>query len=75
VAKIAVVKEEVAYLKLWLGIVVVSDISLFSWLVTRAGGAGIVSVAVAWIGVLVLGGIAASLHTRIAKRIQDLEIL
>jgi hypothetical protein len=41
VAKIDVAKEEVAYLKLWLGIVVVTDISLISWLVTRAEGAGV----------------------------------
>ena len=72
-AKIDVPKEEIAYLKLWLGVVVVSDISLFSWLITRAGGAGIVSVAAAWTGVVVLGSIAASLHLRITKRIQDLE--
>ncbi|MCI0335302.1 MAG: hypothetical protein L0228_19000 [Planctomycetes bacterium] len=74
-AKIDVTREELGYLKLWLGVVVVSDISLISWLVTRAGGAGIVSVVAAWAGVVVLGSIAVSLHIRITELIQELEEL
>jgi hypothetical protein len=75
VAKIDVGKEEIGYLKLWLGIIVISDISLFSWLVTRAGGAGIVLVIAAWAGVVLLGTFGFSIHNRILRRIHDLEDL
>jgi len=33
-SKLDVAKERITYLKLWLGIAVVTDISLFSWLLT-----------------------------------------
>lgn len=31
-SKLDVAKEQIAYLKLWLGIVIVTDISLMGWL-------------------------------------------
>ena len=31
-------KEQIAYLKFWLGILVVTDISLFGWLITNTAG-------------------------------------
>ena len=36
-AKIDEVKEELNYLKVWLGIVVITTISLISWLVKKKG--------------------------------------
>jgi len=73
VAKLDVTKEEIAYLKLWLGVAVVSNISLITWIVSGAGGAGILPVVLAWLGVLVLGSAIASLHFRITELIRELE--
>jgi len=70
-----VAKEHIAYLKLWLGIVIVTDISLMGWLLGNFRSAG---------GALVFGDIVAliavswgcySLHTRIESAIAKLEEL
>ena len=74
-SKLDVAKEEIGYLKLWLGIAVITDISLFSWLVTSANRARIVLVVAASIAVVLLGVFVVSLHNRIARRIRDLEDL
>lgn len=34
-SEIDVIKEQIAYLKVWLGIMVITDISLFGWLITN----------------------------------------
>jgi hypothetical protein len=74
-SKLDVAKEEIAYLKLWLGIVIVTDISLMGWLLGNFQSAG-------W--ALILGDIVAlicassgcySLHTRIKSAIAKLEEL
>jgi hypothetical protein len=39
VSELDVAKEQIAYLKFWLGILVVTDISLFGWLLSNVGGA------------------------------------
>jgi hypothetical protein len=72
-AKIDVTKEEINYLKLWLGIAVVSDISLFSWLVTTVGRAGIFLTVIALAAATGITSFIFSTHKRIAKRIRDLE--
>jgi len=36
-SQLDIVKETIAYLKFWLGVLVVSDISLVGWLLTNAG--------------------------------------
>ncbi len=36
-SELDVVKETIAYLKFWLGVMVVSDISLVGWLLSNAG--------------------------------------
>ncbi|MBV8774619.1 MAG: hypothetical protein JO166_20125 [Deltaproteobacteria bacterium] len=36
-AEIDTIKEQIANLKFWLGIMVVTDISLFGWLISHAG--------------------------------------
>jgi hypothetical protein len=65
-------KEEVAYLKLWPGVAVVTFISLMGWLVTNGAGApagtfarAIAGVAFLGIGILVLG-------RQIARRIKKI---
>jgi len=74
-SKLDVAKEHIAYLKLWLGIVIVTDISLMGWLLANFRSAE-------W--PLVLGDVVAligvssgcySLHTRIESAIAKLEEL
>ena len=53
-SKLDVAREHIAYLKLWLGVVIVTDISLIGWLVANFGFAGwplIVGDALALVGV------------------------
>ena len=74
-SKLDVAKEHIAYLKLCLSIVIVTDISLMGWLLGNFRSAG---------GALILGDIVAligvswgcySLHTRIESAIAKLEEL
>ncbi len=37
--QIDIVKETIAYLKFWLGVMVISDISLVGWLLSNSGSA------------------------------------
>ena len=36
-SELDVAKEKIAYLKVWLGILVVTDISTFAWLISNVG--------------------------------------
>jgi Alphavirus glycoprotein J len=74
-SKLDIVKEEIAFAKFWLGILVVSDISLFGWSVSNAER----------ISLLLIGGCAATLvamtagaillHRQIRHRIRQLKDL
>ena len=68
-------KEEIAYLKLWLGIIVATGISLLAWLLNNFSTAQRLFRAGALMGVLgiVSGGIA--LHRRISSKIDELRRL
>ena len=74
-SKLDVAKEQIAYLKLWLGIVIVTDISLVGWLLGNFRS-------VEW--PLIVGNLLAllgvawgcyALHTRIESAIAKLEEL
>jgi len=74
-SELDVAKEQIAYLKFWLGILVVTDISLFGWLLSNAPSADLR---------MVLGGCCAAvaftlgiflLHRRIERQIQSLREL
>ena len=62
-------KEQVAYLKFWQGIMVVTDISLVGWLVSTADGARPLTVALAIVGVFLLTFGIVMLHRQIERRI------
>jgi hypothetical protein len=71
-SELDVAKEQIAYLKFWLGVLVVTDISLFGWLLSNATSADLR---------MVLGGCFAAvtltlgilfLHRRIGRQIQSL---
>lgn len=65
-------KEQVAYLKFWQGIMVVTDISLVGWLVSTADGARPLTVALAVVGVFLLTLGIVMLHRQIERRIDHI---
>lgn len=70
-----VVKETIAYLKFWLGVLVVSDISLVGWLLTNAGKESDLKAAGATLGILIITLAALFVHKRIERLINKLEDL
>ena len=74
-SELDVAKEQIAYLKFWLGILVVTDISLLGWLLSNAPSADL--------RIVLGGGFAAVsftlgivlLHRRIERQIQSLREL
>lgn len=70
-----VAKEEIAYLKVWLGILVVMDISTFGWLISNVTGA---IALLLWAAVIAVIGFSAGiflLHRLIKRQIQSLKEL
>gem|GEM_PF-414028 len=74
-SKLDVAKEQLAYLKFWLGIMVVTDISLVGWLISSPGSAPTHRVlgAVATVVIITLSGFRV--HLRIERHIASLEEL
>jgi apolipoprotein N-acyltransferase len=70
-----VAKEEIAYLKVWLGILVITDISTFGWLISNLGQAAALLL---WAAVLAVIGLSLGillLHRLIKSRIRSLKDL
>lgn len=65
-------KEQLAYLKFWLGVMVVTDISLVGWLVSTADGARPLTVALAIVGVVLLTFGVVVLHRQIERSIDQI---
>lgn len=68
-------REEIAYLKLWLGIVVATGISVFAWLVSNFRSAQLllrIGAVIAFLGFAVG---ATELHRRIRSNIDELRRL
>ena len=65
-------KEQVAYLKFWQGIMVVTDISIVGWLVSTADVARPLTVALAVVGVVLLTLGIVMLHRKIERRIDHI---
>ena len=68
-------REEVAYLKFWLGIVVVTDISLAGWLLSSSDTAAPYTVFFAVMGLILLSAGIVVLHRRIEQRISKIKEL
>ena len=66
------IKEQLAYLKLWQGIMVVTDISMVGWLVSTADSARPLTIALAIIGVVSLTVGVVILHRQIERRIEQI---
>jgi hypothetical protein len=75
VAQLDRLKEQVAYLKFWQGVVVVTDISLAGWLISAADAAHQVTVFLAMLGLILLSFGIVVLHRQIERRIEQIGVL
>ena len=74
-SKLDLAREEIAYLKLWLGIMVAIGISLVSWLLANFESGSRLLVASDIVALLVIGFGGYAIHKRIEARIAQLEAL
>lgn len=71
-SELDVAKEKIAYLKVWLGILLVTDISTFGWLISNVDTA---TTLLLWACVMVVVALTVGivvLHRRINRLIQSL---
>ncbi|MBI3796225.1 MAG: hypothetical protein HY268_04545 [Deltaproteobacteria bacterium] len=68
-------KEQIAYLKFWPGVMVVTDISLVGWLVSSADAAPALKVLGALVAVVVITAAGFAVHRRVERLIEALEDL
>jgi len=73
--KIDSVKERVAYLKVWLGIFVVTIISLIGWLVSNYATAKLLLLVLDVVAILILLGAILLTHKEINRKINEMESL
>ena len=74
-SELDVAKEQIAYLKLWLGIMVVTDISLIGWFIGNYGQASISLLVTDLLAVAVVSTGISVLHRRIEHEIARLREL
>lgn len=74
-SQLDIVKETIAYLKFWLGVMVVSDISLVGWLLSNAEDGAIFKIYGAIIGIAIITISALFVHKRIERFISSLKDL
>ena len=65
-------KEQVAYLKFWQGIMVVTEISLVGWLISTVDTADPALWSFAAVGIILLGFGIFALHRQIERRIDQI---
>lgn len=70
-----VAKEKIAYLKFWLGVMVVADISMAGWLITSAESAPSLKAWAGIIAVVVVTFAGYNVHRQIERRIDALKEL
>ena len=73
-SELDVAKEQIAYLKVWLGILLITDISVFGWLISNLGTGTAILLWAAVIAVVSLtaGILFLLLHRRIERHIDSL---
>lgn len=74
-SELDVAKEQIAYLKLWLGIMVVTDISLIGWFIGNHGQAAMGLLVADLATVVVVSAGIAELYRRIERQIMRLKEL
>jgi len=73
--KIDVIKEKINYLKVWLGISIVTLISLLGWISSHYEDVSTIRLVFSFIGILWLVGLVHILNKSILKKIDSLEEL
>jgi hypothetical protein len=68
-------KEESAYLRLWLGMLAVSEISLLGWTASAVETAPPRLLALAIVVIMVLGSVLLLLHRMIKRCIEQIRVL
>ena len=68
-------KEQLGYLRFWLGIMVVTEITLVGWLISTPNTADPVLWSLAAVGVVLLGFGIFLLHRQIERRIEEVRRL
>ncbi|MCS6925556.1 MAG: hypothetical protein NZ578_06600 [Candidatus Binatia bacterium] len=71
-SELDVAKEQIAYLKFWLGVMVVTDISLFGWLISNANNTSLRLLVSGCLAVIAITVGIVLLHRRIERQIQEL---
>lgn len=66
------IKEQLVYLRFWLGIMVVTDISLVGWLASTVDTVSHALLGFAIVGIIVLSLGIFLLHRRIERRIEQI---
>ena len=74
-SELDVAKEQIAYFKLWLGIMVVTDISLIGWFIGNYGQALAGLLIADLLAVVVVSAGIVELHRRIKRQIEHLREL
>jgi hypothetical protein len=74
-AKIDEIKEELNYLKVWLGIIVLTTISLISWLVNNYEESGTIRIFADIFGIVVLTVSIKIIDKKIKNKIRKLKDL
>ena len=69
------IKEEIAYLKLWLGIMIVTGVSLIGWLLGNFRSAHWLLVVGGFLGLLLIGFGCFALHQQIESKIDEVKRL
>lgn len=69
------IKEQLVYLRFWLGIMVVTEITLVGWLISTPNTADLVLWSFAAVGVVFLGCGIFLLHRQIERRIEEVRRL
>jgi hypothetical protein len=74
-SELDVAKEQIAYFKLWLGIMVVTDISLIGWFIGNYGQALAGLLLTDLLAVVIVSAGIVELHRRIKRQIEHLREL
>ena len=74
-SELDVAKEQIAYLKFWLGIFVVTDISLFGWVLSNVRSATLLLVFGGCFAIVATTVSIVLLHHRIERQIESLREL
>nr|VFK17397.1 MAG: hypothetical protein BECKLFY1418C_GA0070996_103128 [Candidatus Kentron sp. LFY] len=74
-SKLDLAKEEIAYLKLWLGMVFAVGVTLIGWLLSNFQSAHWHLVAAGILALLLIGFVGYAIHTRIEDKITRIEEL